>query len=315
MLRTRLPLALLLAVLAFVSACSRVTDDSITTDIRAKMFSEPLLKSARVDVTSKDGIVTITGLVPDDAARVAPGASPPKPRASSRSSTRPPWLRLSPRRPTPFLPLRNPSRPRSSSQARAQEKTHSSAGRSQPSPTDITAASNALATPPVPATPAVAAAPAPPPTPPPPPPPQPITVTIPDGSIVTVRIIDAFDSKEASAGQSFRASLNAPVVVEDQVVLPKGLKARLRIVNVSSAGKIKGQSELTVSLDSATCQGRSGGDAVLGALIGTGRRRQRTQPSERVPARVPVPLSSSPPTASRSKSRPRPASTSPCTPR
>src|ERR1700740_1067174 len=59
-------LALLLAV-----ACNKPTDDAITTQIKAKMFSEPLLKAASVSVASKDGIVTLTGIVPDDAARLA----------------------------------------------------------------------------------------------------------------------------------------------------------------------------------------------------------------------------------------------------
>src|SRR6266849_3724541 len=66
-------LALMLALTMSVS-CSRLgapSDDAIATDIKAKMFSEPALKTATVDVASKHGEVTLTGQVPDDAARLA----------------------------------------------------------------------------------------------------------------------------------------------------------------------------------------------------------------------------------------------------
>src|SRR5882762_4152416 len=66
-------LALVLALTMSVS-CSRLgkpSDEAITTDIKAKMFSEPALKAATVDVVSNHGEVTLTGQVPDDAARLA----------------------------------------------------------------------------------------------------------------------------------------------------------------------------------------------------------------------------------------------------
>lgn len=151
---------------------------------------------------------------------------------------------------------------------------------------------------PAPATPAVGSTQAAPPpappapvAPPPPSPPQPITVTIPESTIVTVRTTDAIDFATSSAGQTFRGSLDAPIVVDDRVVVPKGLNVTLKLVNASAAGKFKGSSELTVSLDSFTYQGRTytlstsdvqekgasrgkrsaaviGGGTALGALIG-----------------------------------------------
>src|SRR5258708_378539 len=66
-------LALVLTSAMSVS-CSRIgapSDDAITTDIKAKMFSEPALKGATMDVVSKHGEVSLTGQVPDDAARLA----------------------------------------------------------------------------------------------------------------------------------------------------------------------------------------------------------------------------------------------------
>src|SRR3981189_1968422 len=74
MRRNRMHIFVLLLVLSFSVSCSRIgapSDDAIVTDIKAKMFSEPALKSAAVDVSSKGGEVTLTGQVPDDAARLA----------------------------------------------------------------------------------------------------------------------------------------------------------------------------------------------------------------------------------------------------
>jgi hypothetical protein len=106
-----------------------------------------------------------------------------------------------------------------------------------------------------------------------------------------VRTIDSIDSSVNRTGQTFRGSLDAPIVVGDRVVIPKGLNVNLKLIDASSAGKFKGRSELTVSLDNFTYQGRTyqiassdvqqkggsrgkrsaeviGGGAVLGAIIG-----------------------------------------------
>ena len=177
----------------------------------------------------------------------------------------------------------------SPARSRPTHKREKPAAAEPSAPAPVTSASTAppepQTPPPAPPTPAAPVAP------PPPPPPQPITVTIPEGTVVTVRTIDSIDSATSSTGQSFHGSLDAPVLVDDQVVLPKGLNAKLKLVQASSAGKLKGSSELTVSLDSVTYQGRTyifstsdvqekgasrgkrsaeviGGGAALGALIG-----------------------------------------------
>src|SRR5262245_50239934 len=72
---TRLILAgVLLLNLGLASSCNKLgrpDDAAISTDIKARMFSEPALKSASVDVSSHGGEVTLTGQVPDDSARLA----------------------------------------------------------------------------------------------------------------------------------------------------------------------------------------------------------------------------------------------------
>ena len=125
----------------------------------------------------------------------------------------------------------------------------------------------------------------------PPPPPQPKTATVPSGAIITVRTIDPVDSSVNRTGQVFKASLDAPIVVDERVIVPKGADAYIKLVNASSAGKFAGKSELTLDLQSVVFQGKTynlstsnveqsgksrgkdsavkiGGGAALGALIG-----------------------------------------------
>jgi hypothetical protein len=291
MLRRKLLLPTLSLSLLFAFACNKPSDDAVTTSIKAKLYSEPLLKSASVDVTAKDGIVTLTGQVPDDAARFAaqhiaattPGvktvvdqtAMAPPPPASTAANLAPP--------PPPRPPARPPKPARTPATPALPAVVPASAG--APAPTQDPASN------PGPLHDPAAEKPSAPVPPPPPPPPQPVTVTIPEGTIVTIRTIDPIDSSVNRTGQTFRASLDAPIVVGDRIVVPKGLNVNLKLVDASSAGKFKGRSELTVSLDSLTYQGKTyqiassdvqekggsrgkrsaeviGGGAVLGAIIG-----------------------------------------------
>src|SRR5260370_26896038 len=74
MRKNKIAVLALVPMLAMSVSCSRIgkpSDDAIMTDIKARMFSELALKTATVDVASKHGEVTLTGQVPDDAARLA----------------------------------------------------------------------------------------------------------------------------------------------------------------------------------------------------------------------------------------------------
>jgi hypothetical protein len=118
-----------------------------------------------------------------------------------------------------------------------------------------------------------------------------VTVTVPANSIVTIRTIDGIDSSTNHAGEVFKASLDAPIVVDNRVIVPAGADAYLKLVSASSAGRIAGRSELSLELASIVFQGKTynvvssdvkqsgasrgkrsaatiGGGAALGALIG-----------------------------------------------
>jgi hypothetical protein len=294
--RGRSQLSILALSVFLAEGCNKANDDAITTNIKAKMFSEPILKSSSVTVASKDGIVTLTGVVPDDAARlaaqnIASKTTGVKQVIDSLTMASPqPLASAEPTPPSAPGPTPAPPKPARKPSAPTPPKSASEPAAATPASNETASASPARPTPPgpLPSTPTPAATPAPPP---PPPPPQPITVTVPEGTIVTIRTIEPIDSSTSSTGQFFRASLDAPVVVNEHVVLPKGLNVKLKLVEASSAGKFKGRSELTISLDSLTYQGKTysletsdvqqqggsrgkrsaaviGGGAALGAIIG-----------------------------------------------
>lgn len=290
--RSRALFFLLTLTLFFTVACNKPSEDSIATNIKAKMFSEPLLKASTVNVSVKGGTVTLSGQVADDAARLAAERIAADTKGVTKVidqttvPTAPPVVAENVPPPAP-VPARPASRPLRTPRLQATPAPSTPPAPPKASEPEKPPVEQPAAAAPVPA----AAAPAPPPTPAPPPPPQPVTVTIPDGTVVSVRTIDDIDSSTSQAGQTFRASLEAPLLVDGRVVVPKGLNVNLKIVTASSAGKFSGASELTVSLDSLTYQGRTyrlssssvqekgasrgkrsgaviGGGAVLGAIIG-----------------------------------------------
>jgi hypothetical protein len=279
------------------------TDEAIVTGIQGKMFSEPALKASSITVTAKDGVVTLSGQLPDDAARQAAQKIASEANgvskiidqttiATQQAAVLPaPPLAPSKARPTPMAPSTPALAKHGSSKAAKPDQQFQelrppvTSTDTIPPPAAPTPDPGPIQVSPVAAIPALPAAP------PPPPKPQTVTVTIPEGAVVSVRTIEGIDSSVNRTGQTFKASLDAPIVVDDKVVVPKDLNVTLKLVSADSAGHMSGRSELTVSLESFTFQGKKyvvassdvqekggsrgkrsaaviGGGAVLGAIIG-----------------------------------------------
>jgi len=79
---------------------------------------------------------------------------------------------------------------------------------------------------------------------------------IPSGTLISVRIIDSIDSEKNREGDRFRASLDDPIRIGDEVVIPRGADARVRLVADQSAGKLTGRAELTLRLEDITVDGK-----------------------------------------------------------
>ena len=116
-------------------------------------------------------------------------------------------------------------------------------------------------------------------------------IELPQGTVLTVRMIDPVDSQVNRVGETFRASIDEPVVLGSQQVIPRGADVVVKLVDDKQSGKIAGQTILTLDLvsvavngkvvdvntqavtrESSSRTGRSekviGGTAALGAIIG-----------------------------------------------
>jgi hypothetical protein len=302
----RLALAVSLLSIFFAMGCSKKADDAaIITNVQSQMFSDPQLKGADLKVTSADGEVTLSGTVPSDAARLdafklatqTTGVTKVNDQMSvgpaqssivageAGSAAAPKAENASPAPATAPQPKASQSSrkaKRAPVEAAPQQPTQT-AENIPPSPPAIEADTTPPPQPDV--VPAATPAPA------PPPPSQPRNVVVPASSTVSIRMIDSVDSSVNHAGEIFHASLDAPLVAGDSVVVPRGADVYVRLAAASSAGHMKGKSELHLELVKMDFQGRSyglvsdtysqagssrgantakkvGGGAIVGALVG-----------------------------------------------
>lgn len=116
-------------------------------------------------------------------------------------------------------------------------------------------------------------------------------VVVPAQTNLVARMIDDIDSEKAKEGDTFHASLDQPVAVNGQTVLPAGADVTVKLVQAQQSGKFTGKTELTVSLWSVNVNGKdvevntqniteasssrgaktakvAGGAAAAGAIIG-----------------------------------------------
>ena len=82
-----------------------------------------------------------------------------------------------------------------------------------------------------------------------PPPPEVKKVTVPSGAVIPVRLVDAIDSATAQAGDTFHATLDAPVAVDGDVVIPAHYDVEGHVVTAQASGKFAGRALLELQLD------------------------------------------------------------------
>ena len=298
MSRTELRVAMLAAALVVtVPGCSFLkkapSDQGITSDIQAKLFQDPVLKTLDIQVSTQNGVVTLAGSVNTDLEKSAaerfanqePGVKQVIDQLAVSSApaaeSAPPESAAPAEQASAAAPPK-PERPR---RAKRHHVSDAPSEANTPAPPQ-TAQAEAPAPPPPAAAPVVDQ---PPPQPAAPPPPA--TVTVPAGTVVTVRMVDSVRSATAHEGQQFAATLAAPVVVDNQVVIPANSNATVRLVSVRSSGRFEGSAQLALELVSISAQGAPysvesttyqqtgqsrgkrtaeavGGGSVIGGLIG-----------------------------------------------
>ena len=82
----------------------------------------------------------------------------------------------------------------------------------------------------------------------PPPPPQPHTVTIPGGTLLSVRLGETISTQRSRAGDTFTATLDQPLIIDGFVIAERGARARGRVVESDPAGRVRGLAQLGVEL-------------------------------------------------------------------
>jgi hypothetical protein len=125
----------------------------------------------------------------------------------------------------------------------------------------------------------------------PPPPPAPKRLIIDQGTQLAVRLIDPIDSEKNQSGDTFHATLNAPLTSDGEVAVPAGTEVTGHLVDVKSAGKFAGKSVVVLQLDALSSGGKTyslqtdqyrkegssrgkntaekvGGGAIIGGIIG-----------------------------------------------
>jgi BON domain len=238
---------MLVAILTVGVGCTKAPNDAeLTSDIQTKMATDSGLSGKQLGVKSEGGTVTLTGTVDNDvqreaAARYAAAERGVKQVINNLQVQAPAPTETAQAAPPPVEEKPSPSpRPR----------RHEPRVRDTPPPvrdTTTRAAPEAAMAPPAP----MVAVPS---TPPPPPPPR--KVTIPSGTTLAVRLVDAIDSETSQPGQTFHATLDSPLAVEGDVAIPAGYDVEGHIVDVKSAGKFAGQSVLALQLDRISAGGK-----------------------------------------------------------
>ena len=299
---------LLVIILSVGVGCVKAPDDAkISSDIQTKFSQDSGLSAKQLNVQASQGVVTLSGTVDNDAQREAAGrqaasiagvktvinnlevSNEGKPSATTAQAMAP----ASPAPPQDNAPPADTPKPakekKSSKHHHDSDVAKTSAGNAdqgqmmannQAPPQ--TSPDNPAATPPA-NTPTVQT---------PPPPPQPPKKFIVDqGTQLTVRLMDPIDSEKNQTGDTFHATLNAPITSDGEEALPAGVEITGHLVSVKSAGKFAGQSEVVMQLDSITSGGKTynlqtdqykktgssrgkntaekvGGGAAIGAIIG-----------------------------------------------
>ncbi len=286
-MRPRISLAVLFVTLLLISGlaigCTRARSDAqIASDVQSKIQTDGNVQNKQLTVQSSNGVVVLSGTVSSELERTAAAndagqvagvksvinnltvtpasaqqAMPEPEQAAASAPAEPPAYHRAARRSSNsgITPGVRRSTRESSSAAPSAPASYDSSAASAPAPAPVR------------------------------------TVTVPDGTQISVRLIDAVDSEVNQAGDTFRASLAQPVSLDGGIVIPANADIEGRVVDVKSAGHFKGQSLLALELTRLTMNGKSyelrtnewrkegssrgkntaakvGGGAAVGALIG-----------------------------------------------
>ncbi len=228
------------ALLALSFACAKPRNDAeVVSDVQAKLGTDSGLQNKQLTVQSSNGTVTLSGVVDNDAEREAAtkyAASEPGVKTvinnlqvGTTQASAKPSPESTPDRTIHRSTLLRRRKARSEQQEMVRADNPPNPSADQPASPAPYPAQQA---PSIPA-----------------PPPQLATVTVPSGTAIVVRLIDTIDSATAQAGDKFHATLDAPIAIDSDVVVPAHYDVEGHVVNAQASGKFAGQSMLVLQLD------------------------------------------------------------------
>jgi hypothetical protein len=257
--------AAVLIIAGVAIGCSRArTDAAIAQDVQQKLLLDQSISTKQIQVASDHGVVTLAGAVQTEAERDAAGADAAKidgvktvvnnlTAAPVQAAQAAPAEEQQPQPEPAPEPARTPSRSRRPSAYHERASTPRSAVSSVPSggfgSSSAPNSDMAQNTAPAPA-PAVMT---------PPPPPVPTTVSVPEGTELQVRLDEPVSSNKNHTGDTFHGSLDQPVVLGDQTVIPAHADVIGRVTEAVSANRISGQPSLSLQLTQISYNGHTYG--------------------------------------------------------
>jgi len=261
--KSPLIISILALILALAVGCVKKPDDAkISSQIQDKFSQDSGLATKQLSVKAEEGVVTLSGTVDNDAQREAAGkqaasvagvktvinnldvSNAGKPTAVADST--PPAAQPAAEEAAPPSSKGSKS-PKTHKRHDAESAQDSASGAGPTSAAPQQQPSNSMTPPP-----AITAAPQP-----PPPPPPPKKYIIDQGTQISVRLIDAIDSERNHTGDNFHASLNAPLTSDGEEVVPAGADVTGHLVDVKSAGKFAGASDVVMQLDTLSFGGKT----------------------------------------------------------
>ena len=286
---------ILISLSLLAAGCSRGRpDEQVAADVRNKINADDSFPDKGLQVSVSHGVVTLSGAVSSNVARAAaasdaaqvegvktvvnnlvisgPGsadAAPQTPTQVQATNNPAPPVKA---KPSPRVSARATSGPATAPDTVTNTNRASGSGAGAVTPPDFNSAAAATPAPAPVATPA-----------------QP--VTIPSGTQISIRLTNELNSETAQPGDVFRGAISTPVVMDGVTVVPTTADVEGHVVDVKSAGRYAGQSDLIIELTRLLIQGKSyplatdrwskaaagrgkataakvGGGAALGAVLG-----------------------------------------------
>ncbi|HLQ51166.1 MAG TPA: BON domain-containing protein [Terriglobales bacterium] len=251
-----------IVLMALLGGCDRFaslgtrSDVQVASDVQSKINADANIPNKQISVTSDHGVVTLSGSANSDLERTAAANDAGQVQGVktvvnniqvlSAANQPPVAAPMSDMASTNMGTMNQSMETTSSRSGTSSTRVHHSVNRPRTTPgnsysdTGSSGSNNTVAENGVPAQPT-----------------RPMTVNIPEGTVLSVRLIDNLSSESNKTGETFRATLDTPLVGDDnRVAVPAGAEVQGTIVDAKPSTHFTGSSNLTLALTRLTVGGK-----------------------------------------------------------